>query len=194
MTALERPVWLHDNRNKMDEIAEILGDRIFSEDAERFYAILDGASVPDLLNKLEEYRPEYECLYRGELKPDLAEVAPYLIALDRESEFTTLLLEKGWGKHWGIFIASNARLAALRRHFRGFLIVYDPKGKPLYFRYYDPRVLRVYLPTCDPQELETIFGPVVSYALEAEDPNILLRFRAPNGKLQQEKVTLDVTH
>jgi hypothetical protein len=32
----------------------------------------------------------------------------------------------------------------------------------LLFRYYDPRVLRVYLPSCRPSELETVFGPVVS--------------------------------
>ncbi len=31
---------------------------------------------------------------------------------------------------------------------------------PLVFRYYDPRVLRVYLPTCSPAEFARFFGPI----------------------------------
>ena len=54
----------------------------------------------------------------------------------------------------------DATLEELRRHFRKFLKVEDPKGKSLIFRYYDPRVLRVYLPTCNAMELQTVFGPV----------------------------------
>jgi hypothetical protein len=73
----------------------------------------------------------------------------------------------------------------MRRHFRSFLTVYDPDGKPLLFRYYDPRVLRVYLPTCDARELETVFGPVVAYLLEGEDPGDLLRFELSSGALQR---------
>jgi hypothetical protein len=30
-------------------------------------------------------------------------------------------------------------------------------------------VLRAYLPTCTPQEMETVFGPVERYIVEPED-------------------------
>ena len=39
---------------------------LFGEDLT--FAVLDGAAIPDLLTKLYELEPEYECLYRGEQK------------------------------------------------------------------------------------------------------------------------------
>ena len=51
------------------------------------------------------------------------------------------------------------------------------------FRYYDPRVLRVYLPTCNFDELQTVFGPVMHFIQEGEVPTELLRFQLTNGSL-----------
>ena len=150
------------------------------------YAILDGASIPDLQMNLFNHKPSYICLYRGELEPDIAQVAPYLVFLDPEAKFTEWLFTKGWGNHWGIFVRSNYDMRVLRRHFRSFLTVYDENGKPLLFRYYDPRVLRVYLPTCNKTELDTVFGPVDSYLMEDEDSHNLVCFRVVNGILKQE--------
>jgi hypothetical protein len=173
----------------MDKIVEAVSSFLFKEDGTNAFVILDGASVPDLLGKLHgPDSPEFECLYSGELKPDLAEVAPYLVRLEPGSEFTLWVLEQGWGNHWGIFALSAADLRELRRHFRRFLTVYDPSGKPLLFRYYDPRVLRTYLPTCNPEELSTLFGPVSCYLLEGEKPEEMLRFQLASGSLvRQEK-------
>ena len=67
-----------------------------------------------------------------------------------------------------MIVLAPADLRTMRNHFRKLLTVYDPNGKPLLFRYYDPRVLRVYLPTCNAEELATIFGPINSYLLEDE--------------------------
>ena len=152
------------------------------------YAILDGASVPDLMDHLYDgVRPEFVCLYRGELEPDMAEVAPYLIRLKPEEPFTRWLLSEGWGKHWGIFALSKADLVAMRKHFRTFLMVKDPAGKQLYFRYYDPRVLRVYLPTCNVSEAATVFGQVARYVLEGDDNGTALRFSRVEGMPHLEK-------
>jgi hypothetical protein len=163
---------------------------LFAEEGSSVFAVLDGASVPDLLGSLDRLEPEYECLYRGELQPDLQEVAPYLVRLQPGSEFAEWVISQGWGKHWGIFALTGVGLREMRRHFRTFLMVYDSAGKHLYFRYYDPRVLRVYLPTCNAQELATVFGPVASYLLEAEQPNTMLRFRSASGSLVQQKIEL----
>ncbi|HEX7315415.1 MAG TPA: DUF4123 domain-containing protein [Pyrinomonadaceae bacterium] len=168
-----------------------LFDRLFADEAAHVYAVLDGASVEELLPKLHELEPEYECLYRGELEPDMAEVAPYLVRLEPGTEFADWLVEEGWGKHWGVFAVTDADLRETHKHFRGFLTVYDPSGRPMLFRYYDPRVLRVYLPTCNAEELRAIFGPVACYLLEAEDPNTLLRFQLDGDSLRREALTLD---
>lgn len=160
---------------------------IFSERKFRIYAILDGAAIPELRMKLFEHNPVYYCLYRGELPPDIAQVAPYLVHFEPDSEFSTWVFAKGWGKNWGIFLRSNYNIRLLRKHFRNFLIVHTEEGKPLLFRYYDPRVMRVYLPSCGKEEIETIFGPVDSYFMEDEDSKTLLRFRIENEALKAEK-------
>ena len=152
-------------------------------DGSNTFAVLDGASVPGLTDKLDQWQPEFVCLYRGELKPDLAEVAPYLVRLDPGTEITEWILSKGWGNHWGIFAIADADLPVMRQHLRRLLTVYDEKGKPLLFRFYDPRVMRVYLPTCNSEELTAIFGPVASYILEDESSKISVRFRSADGKL-----------
>lgn len=171
--------------------AQHISQQLFADRDARVYAVLDGARIPDLLPKLDEQNPESECLYRGELAPDIAEVAPYLVQLEPASPFTNWILQHGWGNNWGIFATSPADLRAMRRHFRTFLIVHDEEGKPLYFRFYDPRVLRVYLPTCNADELKTVLGPVSNYFLEDENPNIMLRFSGFSGSIQQERVSIN---
>ena len=43
------------------------------------YAILDGAQVPELPQRLYTSGLNSVCLYRGEIPDDLAQVAPYLV-------------------------------------------------------------------------------------------------------------------
>ena len=40
------------------------------------------------------------------------------------------------------------------------LWVRDEGQRQLYFRFYDPRVLPVFLPTCDAEQRRQVFGPV----------------------------------
>jgi len=171
----------------MEHQAEAITRRLFEEEDTNVFGILDGAAIPDLLTHLYSCELEYECLYRGELEPDMAEVAPYLVRLDKTSGFTDWVIEQGWGHHWGIFALSQKELVTLRRHFRRLLVVHDSDAKPLYFRYYDPRVLRVYLPTCNSSELAAIFGPVDRYLLEADQPSGILSFANNSGVLLQRK-------
>jgi hypothetical protein len=152
---------------------------------DRVYVLLDGASIPNLLDRLYgDKRPEFECLHRGELEPDMAEVAPYLVALDRGSEFAEWVMAQGWGNHWGIFAVSQSDLRALHFHLRTLTMVYSPEGKPMLFRYYDPRVLRTFLPTCVPEQIRQMFGPVARFVAEGESPAAALTFTHVNGEPQ----------
>ncbi|HKP85578.1 MAG TPA: DUF4123 domain-containing protein [Blastocatellia bacterium] len=174
----------------MEDKVESVGERLFSDEEANVFAVLDGASVPGLLDKLYSLSPNFCCLFRGELSPDMAEVAPYLVQLERGSEFTSWVINQGWGNHWGIFASTDADLRRMRGHFRTFLIVYDETGRPLRFRYYDPRVLRLYLPTCNAEELATVFGPVASFAVEDADPNTLLNFQSASGAVRLNKISI----
>ncbi len=173
-----------------EERIESVGQQLFAEQDGNVFAVLDGASVAGLLDKLYALSPNFCCLFRGELQPDMAEVAPYLVQLDPGSEFTNWVIGQGWGNHWGIFASSEADFRRMRTHFRTFLIVYDETGRPLRFRYYDPRVLRTYLPTCTTEELTTMFGPVASYIAEDVTSDAILRFQIQSGSLKQKQIVL----
>jgi hypothetical protein len=169
------------------EALKVITDMLWATRDEQVYCILDGASIQDLLDRLyAQVRPEFECLYRGELAPDIAEVAPYLVKLEHDAEFTRWVLSAGWGNHWGIFMTTPADLRSLRQHFRKLNVVYDPEHRPLLFRYYDPRVLRVFAPTTDEEQLAEVFGPVHYFILEGSEPGQVLRLTLTNGQLQQE--------
>ncbi|MFO0157838.1 MAG: DUF4123 domain-containing protein, partial [bacterium] len=57
----------------------------------------------------------------------------------------------------------------VHRHFRKFNVVYGPEGKPLFFRYYDPRVIVDVLKVLDEQQLISFFGPVAWLCLAGAD-------------------------
>jgi hypothetical protein len=70
-------------------------------------------------------------------------------------------------------------------------MVHDPDGRRLYFRYYDPRVFRVYLPTCNAEEMEQVFGPVLSYQMEDESARNLLVFERGGEGPRQRALSVD---
>jgi len=159
----------------------------------RTLAVVDGASCEALLQAIWEHEPQHVCLYRGELTPDLEAAAPHLVELEASSAFTTWLLKEGWGRHWCIFAFAPAEVAFrdVRKHFRTFLMVSDDAGRRIYFRYYDPRVLRAYLPTCTPEEVGQVLGPLAGLGAESEDGSALLRFSLEEGSLETERVALE---
>ena len=175
-----------------DKTAELVGRELFADPQAQVYAILDGASAPGLQDMLEKHQPEHVCLYRGELEADLAAAAPYLVRLDAESPFTRSVLAYGWGHHWGIFAIAPDNLIAMRKHFRKFLMVDLPDGRHVYFRYYDPRVFALYLPSCDAEETRAVFGPVQQYVMEGATPDSLLRFYAGEGGPRMDETELGI--
>lgn len=172
-------------------IKQQLEKYLFRNDAHT-YAVLDGASVPDLPVKLYEMNPRNFCLYRGELPADLVYVAPYLVHLYPGTPFTEWLLSECWGKHWGIFAQSPLSIVGMRKHFRLLLTVDDDAGKPMLFRYYDPRVLPPFLMTCNLDELGIIFGKVRYYFAELPDADELCRFQFAKDKLNEAKLKFEL--
>lgn len=168
-----------------------LKSELFSEPSATVFVILDGATVPDLPASLASFRPECACLYRGDLEPDMAEVAPYLAIIERDDLFTEWALCNGWGRGWGIFGTSRVRLPELRKHFRRFVKVHNATtGRLMYFRFYDPKALRIYLPACSPEESRGFFGPVTSYLMEDVDPGHVRRFVLVENALREDRTSV----
>jgi len=136
--------------------------------------ILDLAHDEIIYSKMLHSDIEYVCLFEGRLAAELEHLAPYLIRLHKNNPFTEWLFDNGGGKNWGIFIQSPADMNTLIRHFRRFVRVYDEEGTPMMFRFYDPRVFRVYLPTCNKSEREYVFGPVERYYAEGRNGKMII--------------------
>ncbi|HEY7241931.1 MAG TPA: DUF4123 domain-containing protein [Burkholderiales bacterium] len=175
-------------------IPDKLFEGLLTEEGEELCAMLDGASVPGLLERFEaEPSLEVECLFRGGLEPGMAEVAPYLVKLDPGGEFARWVVGSGWGHHWGSFVTTRQGFLKLRNHLRGLTLIYRRDGTPLYFRYYDPRVLRMFLPTCSSQQLRQMFGPVDAFLAESETGDALSIYRLNGDELSsvQRKIAAE---
>ena len=160
---------------------------LLAKDFQPLYALLDASREPSGLNVILESKEEYQSLYEGAQGAQLAHFAPYLIRVPQKSALLDTLVHQAWSKSWGVFLTSDKPLKDLRTHFRHFLTVKLPDGTQVYFRYYDPRVLRLFLPTCLPEETTQFFGPVKHFLMEAEAPNLALHFtRGPKGAAQKE--------
>ena len=155
------------------------------------FVLLDAARMHGDIYQAREYNPEHICLYEGDSEKFLAAVAPWMFGFDPGSEFATWLLRNARGNSWGIFLRSTAEPVRLYRHLRKFLIVQSEEGKEMYFRYYDPRVLRVFLPTCEPPQLKEFFGPIEAFLAENEQ-GLLVEYALVDGKLKYTETGLDL--
>ena len=170
---------------------EAVRSRLWSDagDDGHVYAILDGGRNENLLDILyADDAPSFACLFAGDLEPDMAEVAPYLVELVEGTPFCDWLLDKGWGDAWGVFLTSRLEMAPLWRHLRQLTLVYDPELNPVYFRFYDPRVLNGFLPISDEKQLADFFGAVDTYIVEGEGGKSAKAFSLAEGKLVAEAI------
>jgi hypothetical protein len=132
------------------------------------YAMLDGARDSRIRRFVRDSRAPAWCLWRGQVRPEVEDLAPYLLRLEARHEYTCRFFELSSGNSWGVLLASKAPSRDLRRHLRKFLRVQTEEGRVLLFRYYDPRVLRVFLPALPRKEAARFFGPIEAFAADSD--------------------------
>jgi Domain of unknown function (DUF4123)/FHA domain len=154
------------------------------------YCLIDASRDTKILSLLKQSNVNYQSLYQGETQEKLAHVAPYLVQFQQDTYFLEKLLRNGWGKRWFSFFTSDASFTDLRRHFRKFVFVKDERGETVYFRFYDPSILRTFLPSCNAVELEEFFGKIESFLLEDELPSNVQHFRFADSELICEPISL----
>ncbi len=111
------------------------------------YAVIDLASaeslrtvVPRLLSAVAEP------LLDRSMPLHLLQVGPWLVLLDDAPEVDRTLAAYGPQIPWGYYLHAQVDLLSLRQSLRKFNLAQLPdRPKPVLFRYWDPRVLRIFL-------------------------------------------------
>jgi len=143
------------------------------------YAILDGARNRKIQPMLKSYGVKHYCLFDYELDYSLTLAAPYMMRLEEDSDFTRDLIQQAWGNSWGIFAIAPTTTSLIRVRFncKDIFFVRSEQGQKMLFRFYDPRVMRVFLPACTKQEsLADAFEHISHYVMEDETACALHRF------------------
>jgi len=147
--------------NIFDTDLSALKSLLHSADS-HLYAVLDSADEPKVVERVEESVDRGTNLYVGSAQRDYWAISPYLLLMqpDDLDWILTDLQEDAWG----IVAETNADLNVMKRHFRKFLTVKEGEsGRFLLFRFYDPRVLPIFLESCSIQQAHAFFGPVESF-------------------------------
>ena len=174
--------------------ATTLPDRLLPllrRDLQPLFAILDAARDIRILALLVHHKAECQSLYEGLEGAKLAQVAPYLVRLAPDSPLLEALVKEGWGHSWGVYLTCASEFHEIRRHLRHFLQVKLPDGEQVYFRFYDPRVMRVFLPTCIAAEANQFFGPIKRYMMEGTEPDQLWEFTTMGRGAEKRVLALE---
>jgi Domain of unknown function (DUF4123) len=149
------------------------------------FAIVDAARDRSIYAGLQHLAAWHAImpLYQATEAGNLAAVGPYLICLGQTDEIFDWIWENFWGDAWGIFLWSPASAEALWAHFRRHMLARTTDGERLVFRFYDPRVLLPFLPTCTAAQLRDFFGPVEHFSLEDDDGAALVTLRRDTARL-----------
>ena len=158
--------------------------------ATALYAIVDPASEPALYEHAARLEPaSAACLFEGRIAPQLKQVSPHLVELAPGDPLSALWQREGWGKAWGIFLTSSLGLMQVRRRLRHFTQARLPSGEgPVLFRFWDPRVLRVYMPLVEPDQAAEWFKGIESFTAESEDGKGSFRYALRGGAVAVEAV------
>jgi len=115
------------------------------------YALVDAGRDLRILELLRQHVEPHQSLYEGLDGETLEDVAPYLVGPMRaDSKLLDHLLDEGFGKRWAVYVTSGEKFVELRRHFRRFLKVeMNHSHEEVFFRFYDPGVLRPFWPSCN---------------------------------------------
>lgn len=152
------------------------------------YILLDAARMDENLDKATELNHENLCLFSGKGEEYLKTVSPYLFDNSVNEELEKWFIDFGWGHSWGVFVVSKIMFAEVFKHFRKLLVVKTESNEEMFFRFYDPRVLAAFLPTCYKEQLIEFFGPIEKFICEDKDRSFALIFSLSNGELKVDRV------
>jgi len=133
------------------------------------YLLLDGAQIDGLAAKIYvlEESPSLHLLYQQSVYEALAEVGPLLVAVRPHSELAQVFQQE-WQATAGIWLESDASEDDLVEHLRSLIHVQLEGDQTTLFRYYDPRIMALWLGPLKADERDPLMGPVQRIRLPAD--------------------------
>ena len=146
------------------------------EEGAALYLLLDTASDESVMEHLAAASEPFAVLGPGKKNPELVPCSPVLVHCDEGTTLVDWFAREAWGGNHGVALTSPCELEQLAEHLDALLTVnLEGRGR-LFFRLYDPRILRTYLPTCTEAEVAHFFGPVKRFLVEPPGGTTILDF------------------
>lgn len=123
------------------------------------YAVIDLASAAMLRPAVTNSRSSAATpLFAKELGREMLGVGPWLVRLSKAPEIERTLNGIDTEVSWGYYVYSTVDIVSLRQSLRRFnLVQVSKKSKPMLFRYWDPRVMRVFLDVATKEQQDRLF-------------------------------------
>ncbi len=143
---------------------------------DRIYAVADAARDHDLAwAAFDRFGLDRWSLFPADTAAAMRRVAPYLIPVPfgprfpyPGSGYLELWATRLWGAR-GILVSSPADPRSVWEHLRELFLAVDEEHVEYYFRFYDPRVLRGFLPTLAGDEVRQFYGPIQRFFVEGTE-------------------------
>ncbi len=161
-----------------EDDAPVLADQLRSMEQQdgSLYAVVDAARAGEVLALLAQGDAPFASLYQGPALQRYMSVSPFLVRYRAQAAACRWLTTSAWGDSCGLLLTSRAPFEELVSHLASLVLVEDECGVADIFRFHDPRVLPLFLPTCRGPELDRFFGPVERLMVESETAAELLVF------------------
>lgn len=142
------------------------------------YLLLDSSQIPDIHARLHQLaiNAAPHALYLTTQYAELASCGPVLVAVEPDSPLAQAFAEQ-WQARAGIWLETDADEHTLIAHLRSLIHVKLEGGVPAFFRYYDPRITRLWLADLTAGERDRLMGPVCLIRLP---DGLLITRQTPN--------------
>lgn len=141
------------------------------------WAVIDGVNCRNIQELISAHKAPHACLAVTTDEKTKA-FSPWLVRLESDKGLIDALRQLPHNDHWGVLFHSPRSIKTLYDHFRRYTRLWTPvnENAPVYFRFYDPRVLIdsfMVMPEwklkCFSRGIEAFYVPVTPFALLPKD-------------------------
>jgi hypothetical protein len=151
------------------------------------YGVLDCAIDPALHEHVARLEPEQAACLFERVAPEVKRVSPHVVELAPADPLSKAWRAQGWGRNWGVLFSSLADLRTVKLRLKRFTQARLPDGSgPVLFRFWDPRVLRSYLPLLESADVPAWFTDIDRWIVPTEDGAGSIRFSNHGGAVHAE--------